>query len=428
LAERVLVVDDAPEMRTLIARVLGAAGYQVDVAASLARARALHPDGYAAVLVDARLGAERGMDLIDELRAGDPAAVSRCLVITGGETRPGPDGPRFLAKPFQPAELLAAVRALPGQAADPGTSPAVSSTLSPARGRARGRSARPAPVAGADPVAADGVSPAVSAVSGTPPGANGMPRAASGTQVRQLLAITRQLRARERHELIDYLHDGPMQELTAATLEAQLMRSSVPGSAATRFDAVLAQLDAAARALRWLVDGDLPLSQPELELSSALRQRTTWLLDAPVMLRSADAGASLSPADVPAIVDVAELMLLRMLPAGQAAQACIAVRAKHRLIQLELTVMPTAPAGRPAGDRAGDRGGDLAGDAAGERAGDWAGDRGGDLAGDRGGDLAGDPAAARLALDELAAALGGTAQAEFSPERWQARIELPWRA
>ena len=77
-------------MRILIQRVLSADGYQVDVAATLAEARSMDPAGYAAVLVDARLGAERGIDLIDELRSADPAAARRCLVITGGPGRRGP--------------------------------------------------------------------------------------------------------------------------------------------------------------------------------------------------------------------------------------------------------------------------------------------------------------------------------------------------
>ena len=52
------------------------------------------------------------MDLIEELRAADPAAVSRCLVITGGTANAGPGGPAVLTKPFRAADLLDAVRAL----------------------------------------------------------------------------------------------------------------------------------------------------------------------------------------------------------------------------------------------------------------------------------------------------------------------------
>ena len=113
VTKRVLVVDDVAEMRALIRRILSADGYQVDVAATLAEARGLDPAGYSAVLVDAHLGTEHGIDLIEELRSADPAAVRRCLVITGGTADAGPAGLAFLAKPFRAADLLDAVRALP---------------------------------------------------------------------------------------------------------------------------------------------------------------------------------------------------------------------------------------------------------------------------------------------------------------------------
>ena len=99
-------------MRALIWRILSADGYQVDVAATLAEARGLDPAGYSAVLVDAHLGTEHGTDLIEELRSADPAAVSRCLVITGGTADAGPAGLALLTKPFRAADLLDAVRAL----------------------------------------------------------------------------------------------------------------------------------------------------------------------------------------------------------------------------------------------------------------------------------------------------------------------------
>jgi len=369
-----MVVDDQAEIGRLIGRVLSANGYEVDVAANLAEAREMNPGRYAAVLVDAHLGAERGMDLIDELRAADPAAAGRCLVITGGEASTGPGGPRILTKPFRPAELLAAVRALPPPAAgrEPGPPGRAAPRQDPAAGPGVAGQAGPAP--------AD--RPAGLVPSGGPPPAR-------VAQVRQLLAITRRLRARERHELVDYLHDGPLQDLTAATLEAQLMCSGVPDGVAPRFAAVLRQLDAAARALRWLVDGDLPFNQPEIQLAGALQKRAAWLLDVPLTVRAEGDAAGLGAADVPTVVDVAELLLLGMLPAGRAAQACAVVRGEPGLIRLEVTLVPAA----------------------------------------RNQALASDLAAARLALDDLAAALGATLQAEFRAESWLARITLPgWRA
>ena len=112
MPQRVLVVDDVDEVRSLIRRILSAGGYEVDVAATLAEARGMDPGRYDVVLVDAHLGAERGIDLVDEMRSADPAAAGRCLVMTGGAIVVLPDGVACLLKPFQLGELLDAVRAL----------------------------------------------------------------------------------------------------------------------------------------------------------------------------------------------------------------------------------------------------------------------------------------------------------------------------
>ena len=53
---RVLVIDDLATMRELIRRVLRGLGCCVDVAESLAQARAMEPEGYDVLLVDEHLG------------------------------------------------------------------------------------------------------------------------------------------------------------------------------------------------------------------------------------------------------------------------------------------------------------------------------------------------------------------------------------
>ena len=112
MAQRVLVVDDVAEMRILIRRALRTAGYEVDVAATLAEALGSDPAGYDAIVVDASLGSERGTDLIETLRSQDETIAARCLVITGGLVELLPGHIASLAKPFQLDELLDAVRAL----------------------------------------------------------------------------------------------------------------------------------------------------------------------------------------------------------------------------------------------------------------------------------------------------------------------------
>lgn len=348
---RVLVVDDADDMRILIHRALSSGGYAVDVASTLTEARAMDPGQYDALLVDAHLGRERGVELIEALLAEDPAAATRCLVITGGTADGLPDGVAYLAKPFQPGDLIDAVRALH----QPDTLPA---------------HARPAGI-----VPDSGVHHAAS----VPPGRKRVAPAESPSW--QLLGLTRRLRARERHELVDFLHDGPIQDLAAVILELQMLSRSASSGPAPRFGGLLERLDSAAGSLRWLVDGDWPFTGPETRLADAL-QRMTWLLAAPATVDPEP--GPLTAVDVPVIVDIVELMLLELMPAGSPARAHVAARNQQGLIRIELTLTPAA------GNH----------------------------------QVAGDPAAAEASLDGLACALGATAHADFREELWRATLDL----
>jgi hypothetical protein len=199
-----------------------------------------------------------------------------------------------------------------------------------------------------------------------------------------LLAITRRLRARERDGLVDFLHDGPLQDLTAANLALHMMRRSASAATVEALDAVLSQLDSVAGSLRSLVEGNWPFLQPEDRLAVSLRQRTAWLLATPVTLDTDEQRAGLDAIDVPAIVDVVELMLLALVDAGSRVKANVAVRIEVHLIQIELTLSAAAPDREPISD----------------------------------------PAKARSSLDELAAALHARAQIEPGEREWQVRIAL----
>jgi len=313
----------------MIRRVLQADGYEVDDAASLAEARAMGPDRYDVLLVDANIGTERGIDLVRELQERDPAAARRCLVITGG-ARDLPEGVSCLHKPFGRGQLLEAVRDLGGAA-----------TAGPP-----GRPAIPGP----RPAAHDRPG------SGPEPGPAPDPRPeAPAPRVAQLLGFTRELRARERQELSDFLHDGPIQEVTATTLELQLMRKAAPPAQAATLDAALSRLDAAAGSLRWLVSGDWPPARPAADLIAALRQQTGWLLAAPIAVdRAPQPGPS--AADIPVIADVVELLLLALVPPGLPARARLSAQADESEIRIGLTVGPASDdqvaAGPPADARA----------------------------------------------------------------------------
>ncbi len=114
---RALVVDDNDMVRELARRVLTGAGFVVDAVATVAEALQLTPAGYHALVIDVRLGAERGTDLVETLRARDPLLPNRCLLLTGGLGDPMPDDVAVLIKPFSMDDLVAAVRSLRSPAA-----------------------------------------------------------------------------------------------------------------------------------------------------------------------------------------------------------------------------------------------------------------------------------------------------------------------
>jgi DNA-binding response OmpR family regulator len=393
VTDRILVVDDVAVMRVLLRRVLVSGGYSVDVVASLAEARALDPGSYAGVLIDDHLGKERGTELIQELRAADPGAARRCLLVTGDGAASRPDGVAVLAKPFQPAELLDAVRSLcrPGSATGPG-----------------GRT---------------GPDPGEACLASLP--SEGTRPAAAGPAAWQLLAIIRRLRERERRDLADFLHDGPIQELTAATLEMHLLRGS---GADQRVDAALRQLSLAAAALHRLMDEDRAFSQPAASLAGSLQRRTAWLLAEPLVVEDDDASSALPPSELAAVTDMVEMMLLGTVPAGRPLRARILV---HAGSPTDPRVPPgtmdqgTTPPGTTSGT-----GNPVVGpgtDHLGARA-----RNGGRLIrlgliltpAAQDDQPIGDPEPARAALRELAAALQATTDAHFGVRCWQIGLAL----
>jgi two-component system phosphate regulon response regulator OmpR len=113
---RVLVVDDDPSLRDLLADFLGASGFVVDAAADgsqmRARIAAQPPD---AIVLDLMLPGEDGLTLARELRKASDVPI--LMLSARGEEidrvvglEVGADD--YLAKPFSPRELLARLRAL----------------------------------------------------------------------------------------------------------------------------------------------------------------------------------------------------------------------------------------------------------------------------------------------------------------------------
>jgi two-component system phosphate regulon response regulator OmpR len=113
---RVLVVDDDPTLRELLADYLGASGFQVDAAADGVQMRARMAQAWPDVLVlDLMLPGEDGLSLARELRRHSDLPI--LMLSARGEEidrviglEVGADD--YLAKPFGPRELLARLRAL----------------------------------------------------------------------------------------------------------------------------------------------------------------------------------------------------------------------------------------------------------------------------------------------------------------------------
>ena len=113
----VLVVDDDREIRELLARFLGKHGLRVSVAADgRAMTAALNDWRIDLVVLDIMLPGDDGLTLCRNLRAADSALPIIMLTAMGEETdrivglEMGADD--YLAKPFNPRELLARIKAV----------------------------------------------------------------------------------------------------------------------------------------------------------------------------------------------------------------------------------------------------------------------------------------------------------------------------
>lgn len=113
---RLLLVEDDPKLGPLLARVLGASGYTVTLAAAAAQARSVGGGDVDLAVVDRMLPDGDGLDVCTSLRRAD--FEGPILMLTAkSETKDrvhaldlGADD--YLTKPFDMEELLARLRAL----------------------------------------------------------------------------------------------------------------------------------------------------------------------------------------------------------------------------------------------------------------------------------------------------------------------------
>jgi DNA-binding response OmpR family regulator len=118
-AQRLLLIDDDVRLAAMVGDYLRNAGYDVDVAPTLAAGRErLHDKSYDALLLDLMLPDGDGLDFTRSLRADARTRRLPLLMLTArGEPLDrivglelGADD--YLGKPFEPRELLARVKAL----------------------------------------------------------------------------------------------------------------------------------------------------------------------------------------------------------------------------------------------------------------------------------------------------------------------------
>jgi CheY-like chemotaxis protein len=315
---RVLVVDDAADMRVAICRVLGSRGYRVDAVGTLAEAGAMRPREYDAVLVDMHLGSERGTTLITDLIVADPGLASRCLLMSGGPLHVYP-GIAALAKPFQPDQLLDAVRALCG------TEPATTGSAEPEKGPSA-----PAPLAATARESAASAGPAVT-----------------------LLGMSGLLRAHERAAVAEALHDGPVQGLASALLGLHLIRDQLPTAQTELLDSVARQISEAATSLRGLIGRFSPRWLGERP-AETIRNQTAWLLAAPPVVDIRSFADDMGQKTAQFAADIAELTLFLasgpLASDGQLPNARIRVLGPDQTLEIE-TIISWA-AGDPRDDDA----------------------------------------------------------------------------
>jgi two-component system OmpR family response regulator len=124
-APHILIVDDDREIRDLLSRFLEKQGLRVSAARDAREARRLWPLGrYHLVVLDLMMPGESGLDFARWLRTQSDVPIV-ILTAMGEETdrivglELGADD--YLAKPFNPRELLARIRAVLRRASGDGT-------------------------------------------------------------------------------------------------------------------------------------------------------------------------------------------------------------------------------------------------------------------------------------------------------------------
>src|SRR3569832_803860 len=136
--DRVLVVDDEPDIVALEAYHLAKAGYRVSTAASGTEAiDAVRRERPALLVLDLMLPGMTGYEVLEQIRTNEPMRDEAVLMLTARREEPdrikglslGADD--YLTKPFSPQELVLRVGAILRRVGAAGTGPSEVLSIGP---------------------------------------------------------------------------------------------------------------------------------------------------------------------------------------------------------------------------------------------------------------------------------------------------------
>ena len=209
-------------------------------------------------------------------------------------------------------------------------------------------------------------------------------------QGKRLLVLVQELRTRQRRYLADHLHDGAIQELSAAILGLYLMRGRPEAAQTDLLESAIRQVDRAAASVRSLMEEQerAGLPREDTRLAPAVRDQTAWLLASPAAVDIYRPQPELAAGQVSLIADVAELMLFLLTGDSPLPSAHLGVQVTRDAIRIDAAITLAGGTEIAHGCHA-------------------------------------DPAGLRARLRELATALAATEHVACEPDRVQARLTLP---
>jgi CheY-like chemotaxis protein len=113
ISKNVLIVDDEPAIRNIVARIISSKGHQTQTVSNGKAALAkLAKNGYDLLIADLKMSGLDGIELYETLKKKRPDMANRTVFITGDTMSEETNdfltatGRPYLAKPFTPIELI----------------------------------------------------------------------------------------------------------------------------------------------------------------------------------------------------------------------------------------------------------------------------------------------------------------------------------